>query len=1054
MASLPRFCLHASNLLVSLVAAWGVFHASQADTAPQPTLQLPFDGTTDGLRSNGKTVAPLETHGAPTFRPGKVGQALLTGGEEAWLEYPGDALDPQQGSVMLWVCPLNWSSSDDKFHVFLEAGEEKYGQGWFLLYKYYQSAWLLFRLKDEHNAVTMPFKPVIWKPGEWHHVVATWQLGRQRLYLDGDLIGQTGAAEMPNPPYPRLLVGDRPWSTPQKGAQTLLDDVMVFSRPLSAREAAAFARPLAVSVARLRQQGSWRVLLKVNDSRLADQRLTGIVALRQAESKQVLASQDLQTVPEGSRADLDVSRLAAGRYEIAVTVQDASGRVLHDQTIPMRHVTPPYRVLENDRVRLMFDAVTGGLVSLRNKQVDLECVRQGVDPKAPFEFCTYSSNQDLHFKEQDLQVVRPGDDIPLDFTSERKGKRQTLSLRWSLQPNITVTATVVLEDGSGTALWRIRVANPGAPRPIDDVRVFKVAFPILDNLCIGDNHEDNVLVRPSIQGEMNRNPVDNPPPSSSLSYLGIASMGWLDLYNPRGGVYFATYDKTMRQCDLETLPRNIPPTVTMDIRKYVFIETGETWQSEPFAVAAHPGDWHWGADRYREWFRATFPRKIRIPDWLKDCDGWLGTGSANYPYSDLPKMLEQARKLGLNYLQIWGEMILGDSYYCYFLPDPERGGEDGMRRGVQAVRKAGGHIGFYTNAVTFDATIPAPLEKYRDRIPDWSKVPDWRKEFRHYAAVNPDGSRRAYSYAEGYSVMCVGAKGWQDYLYYWIVDKYVKDYGVDVWYLDSFPVGPIGYGGPPACFSMEHGDTHPHDISPAAVELVKRIAEGGNKVRPFALTHENAGDLLQQYATHTLGEELAGWNKPKPEIYDYTFPDHIIFSGSCNSIGGTAYYYDDMKPTQVRRQDAMNRVFLMGHRFDLLTWTQGKTIDWPATNEEKEFYEYIRKLIKLRQAIKADLYNSDFRDDLGLGELPKKVEVKVFRRRDGKALVMNILDRRDKKEPFTLRLDCSAHSVPPPKSARFFTFKSEQGIPLKVGGSAISLEIPAHDEEPAAIVCR
>ena len=80
-----------------------------------------------------------------------------------------------------------------------------------------------------------------------------------------------------------------------------------------------------------------------------------------------------------------------------------------------------------------------------------------------------------------------------------------------------------------------------------------------------------------------------------------------------------------------------------------------------------------------------------------------------------------------------------------------------MREGVKKVRAAGGHIGFYYNAWTFDATIPEPLLKYKAQIPPDVKLPDWWKEFRAYASVYPDGSREAGNYLDGYSGMCVGA---------------------------------------------------------------------------------------------------------------------------------------------------------------------------------------------------------------------------------------------------------------------------------------------------------
>jgi len=50
--------------------------------------------------------------------------------------------------------------------------------------------------------------------------------------------------------------------------------------------------------------------------------------------------------------------------------------------------------------------------------------------------------------------------------------------------------------------------------------------------------------------------------------------------------------------------------------------------------------------------------------------------------------------------------------------------------------------------------------------------------------------------------------------------------------------------------------------------------------------------------------------------------------------------------------------------------------------------------------------------------------------------------------------DGTAQTIQPPKSARFYSFKGDQEISLQVAGPVITIPVPGHDEEPAAIVCR
>ena len=164
-----------------------------------------------------------------------------------------------------------------------------------------------------------------------------------------------------------------------------------------------------------------------------------------------------------------------------------------------------------------------------------------------------------------------------------------------------------------------------------------------------------------------------------------------------------------------------------------------------------------------------------------------------------------------------------------------------------------------------------------------------------------------------------------------------------------------------------------------------------------------------QYNSHALGIELIDGLTcyPRPEIYTYTFPQHAIFSGTCDG-SGLKYYYPDME--NPRREDTLNRVFLMGYRFDLLVH---------VSDRNAPFSQYLRRLVALRQQVKADLYASDFRDEIGLGPLPEKVYAKLFRRQDGQSLTLNLVDRRSgEKAPFELTIDLGQHEfsspVPPP----------------------------------------
>ena len=792
-------------------------------------------------------------------------------------------------------------------------------------------------------------------------------------------------------------------------------------------------------------------------------------------------------VPDSDEANVTLKQ---GRNEILVKVCQGSGawefffRIVEpDPALLVKRYT-----LENPSVRLVFDYL-GRLVELHNKETQTPCIidTEGFVPSPAFIVDAYSAHQSIYiddpllaggggFSQADpvalLTTAETGDLRRLDaspwrppaISVETKGGTQILTCRTALRGDIRVEFTVSLPAMGGTSRWQMRVDNRADTLPRQHLRVYRVAFPILSGLCVGTSPESNRLARPYIQGELIPNPsaysFERPGKpgrrTNVLTYPGWASMPWMDLFHaPPGapektaGLYFASYDPSFQQVDIETVPDAKAGTVSMAMRTLAFLEPGESWQSQAFIVGAHRGDWHWAADRYRADSAAWFAKRD-VPDWLTACDGWLGTGLPNYRFADLPKMLDDARWLGLNYLQCWSEMLENvgpnkarKSYYCFFLPDPDRGGEKEMAEGVRKVREMGGHVGFYSNFWTFDADISRGLQQWKDQIPPDVRIPDWHSEFKKYAAVYADGHMDAGSYDDGYAGMCPCAQGWRDYLRFWIVDKYVKQYGVDAWYLDSFPV--TMFGADRVCFSPHHGNGRPHGVGQGLIEFARMIRDASADAVNLAVTSESAGDVFMQYNSHALGIELVGGitQYPKPEIYTYTFPDHAIFSGSCNNRDGLVHYYGWLdKPT---RELAMERVFMMGYRFDLLAH---------PVNRTDPFLLFMKDMIALRQQIKANLYASSFRDELGLGKLPEKVEAKVFRHNNGRSITITLLDHRADKSPVALAIDAAALHV---RQLRDATICMMDGTDAKLDlstleGGRAEILLPPRKAVAAAIV--
>jgi len=743
--------------------------------------------------------------------------------------------------------------------------------------------------------------------------------------------------------------------------------------------------------------------------------------------------------------------------------------------------------LENEFMKLVFDE-QGAVVEIYNKKTHTRYTRprgwREGPPSVPFVVDAYSANGPFYIEDPQeeqsggfpsvpLDVVKdkPGDLVhltgsrqrPPRISVSREGPTQSIECAYELAGGVRLTYTVNVREGDPLSEWRVKVENGFAPDPKEELRVYRVAFPVLDRLRIGGNPVANWLARPYAQGELIPAPAEYSfrrkwGPTNVLTYPGWASMAWMDLYKPQpqsphgaSGLYLASYDPTFQQIDLEAFPDHRRKTMTLDVRTYAYLEPGESWESQRFMVGIHEGDWHWGADRYREDSAAWLKRK-NIPQWINDCDGWFGSGGPNYSFSDLPEMLQQARWLGLNYLQCWSQMLekVGPNksrknYYCFFLPDIERGGEAGLAEAVKKVRQMGGHIGFYSNLWTFDATAPEGILQWKDQIPSDAWIPDWNKEFKRYASVFPDGHVIAADYLHGYSGMCPAAEGWQDYLKFWIVDKYVKQYGVDAWYMDSCPV--TMFGASRICFSQTHGPRAPHGVGRGILQLLKKLREGAADTTNLAISSETICDCLMIYQSHALGIELVeGMSCYRcPDIYTYTFPHHPIFSGSSNNWLGVAEYYDDLD--EPKHEDALDRVFLMGFRFDVPRYPLDK---------KDPFFQYLRSLIALRKRIKGDLYRSSFKHTVGLGELPHGVEARLFRHDEGSSLTITFLDRRENKDAFTLDVDAARHGVDGLSKATLYTLDGGE-VDVRVESlddGRIRLVVPGREGIPAAVILR
>ncbi len=211
-----------------------VFYKSFDDEAPGADMAV---GEAKAAKVNGKL----------RLKPGLWGRAMLFGdGEGAELEFAmaGNMPVPRPGSLAFWISPLEWKRGPDEPSIYFFLA---HGAGVICL----QRQGELEGGRRRHNCFVftchgLPGIPNItastasdatrgWRNGEWHLVVITWRPSLLEGYIDGEALP---SITLKRPIKAEEFANGRCRIGVLKGEPTLLDDFVIFRRPLSASEVA------------------------------------------------------------------------------------------------------------------------------------------------------------------------------------------------------------------------------------------------------------------------------------------------------------------------------------------------------------------------------------------------------------------------------------------------------------------------------------------------------------------------------------------------------------------------------------------------------------------------------------------------------------------------------------------------------------------------------------------------------------------------------------------------------------------------------------------------
>lgn len=315
------------------------------------------------------------------------------------------------------------------------------------------------------------------------------------------------------------------------------------------------------------------------------------------------------------------------------------------------------------------------------------------------------------------------------------------------------------------------------------------------------------------------------------------TMQYVVIGGEKTSLYFGSPDasKTVKDFGL----RYNPQTKFWSIftRYFPLIQPKKTWKTDLFELMAYQGDWHAGADHYRQWFDCHFKR-CDTPEWVHSLSGMLlyimkqqKGRHLMWTYHDVgDSMSDLADEFGFDFIALFGWARGGhDHLYPEYFPDKKMGGAEVLKKSIAKAKARGKHVYLYANG----------------QLMDQANTNFWNRLGKSIAIKHGDGTLQTekwHKFADQeafiHGVACSFDPRWFEIML--DLAKQANDLGADGILFDQLAVGS-----PSQCFSTDHQHAVPvFSRGFANADLLEKIHREMKKINPnFIILTEGWHDM-------------------------------------------------------------------------------------------------------------------------------------------------------------------------------------------------------------------